>query len=363
MSDSKQIGGSSCCASVLAPHSLTLELKADVLCPSKCVHCSHVAAHAGEKRELDLERCLTLAREAAELGVLAFVAYPRRGDVSLESERYSRLFSLAKHLGMRTKTTSAAVDPEGLASLVPHLDQITISIDGFDAESFSRFRPKWLLARVEKFLDLLEDCRPAKFLLAVNVVVTKSFIENGGIEQFVEDVVSRRVFDKVNFLEILPAAGEDYAEERLGNDELRFLRALKKRSKPRIRITVPSWEPGASGVPSCPLGRDFVVIGPEGDVAACVLLLHGGLVETNILQEESLASAWEKIRVFAHAGFRDKLFCGKSGYPESSDLEECRSCGHFKSRRCFGGCVARVRLYGHPFERSRQCQGPVRCVS
>ena len=145
----------------------------------------------------------------------------------------------------------------------------------------------------------------------------------------------------------------------MGRAELEQLIALKKRFKSEIKITIPTWEAGEYDLPSCPLGRDFLVIGPEGNVAACVLLLHGGLYTTNIFQEDSLASAWEKIRVFAFKEAREPLFSDRSSFPLSSDLRECQKCRLFETHRCFGGCVARARLFGHPFEINRQCQGPL----
>jgi hypothetical protein len=95
---------------------------------------------------------MALVEQAADMGIRALRAHPRRGDISLESAQYIRLFAHARSLGLHTKTTSSCVSPDGLIALIPHIDQLTLSIDGFDASSFARFRPPWLLNNV---LDVL----------------------------------------------------------------------------------------------------------------------------------------------------------------------------------------------------------------
>ena len=339
--------------------SLTLELKAQILCPANCPHCSHRVAYVNPNspRWLDLPAALALVEEAAALGMSNLVAYPRQGDVSVESESYAMLFQRAKALGLKTKTTSAAIRPAGLRQLLPHLDQLTLSVDGLNQADFTRFRPGWLMPAVEENLAWLERECPKSCCLAMNVVVTKSFIHSGGVAALLEATAASKLFFKVNLIEILPGATSDFQEERLGQSELAQLLALKKRFKPILRVTVPAWEAGSAGKPSCPLGRDFLVIGPDGSIAPCVLLLHGGLVEGNIFTEPSLATAVGKVKQYADPHNRESLYTKPIASSPTSEVESCRPCRLFQEQRCAGGCVARARLFGADFERGRHCGG------
>jgi MoaA/NifB/PqqE/SkfB family radical SAM enzyme len=138
-----------------APAIVTVELPAVVPCPARCPHCSHRAATSSDpsSRPLSLSHVKDIARQGAEMGVKAFAACPRNGDVSLEPERYAILFDHARRHGLEVKATSSCVSPEGLVRLLPYLHQLTVSIDGFDRESYSRFRPSWLFDRLGEFLD------------------------------------------------------------------------------------------------------------------------------------------------------------------------------------------------------------------
>jgi radical SAM protein with 4Fe4S-binding SPASM domain len=300
---------------------------------------------------------MALVEQAADMGIRALRAHPRRGDISLESAQYIRLFAHARSLGLHTKTTSSCVSPDGLIALIPHIDQLTLSIDGFDASSFARFRPPWLLNNVLDVLDYLAQHRPPALWLSINVVVTRSFLAQGGIEELVEQALSRHMFQRINIREILPGAYDNYEHERLDCAEIDHLKALKQRYQSRIELSIPIWKAGAPGEPSCSLGRKRLIIGPEGHVAACVLLLYGGLYTTNIFTELSLAAAWAKVQALAQCETRELLFTAPSTFPMESTLNACKDCNVFQDRRCFGGCIARVRLFGHAFETARQCQG------
>lgn len=344
------------------PAYVTLELPAAVPCPAGCIHCSHRAATGpdGGGRRLTIDDAMAIARNAARLGATHFVAYPRSGDISLEPDRYAPLFSLARSLRLRTKSTSAAVDPDGLLRLVPHLSQLTLSVDGLDPETFSRFRPLWLLERVERFLDAFAALPTPPCRLAANMVLTRSLMASGAFARSLDEVVARGLFFKLNVLEILPGWDADFAAERLGPDEIAELRRIKAEYRDRIKITIPSWQRGTPWAPSCPLGRSFLVIGPGGEVSPCVMLLHGGLTVTHLNDEVSLETAWQHIRESARfRKARVELFKAPADFPHTSDLAACRKCSLFVQERCYGGCVARARLFGHECEIARQCGGPL----
>jgi radical SAM protein with 4Fe4S-binding SPASM domain len=307
---------------------------------------------------LDLATSMALVEQAADMGIRTVAAYPRRGDVSLECNQYSRLFAHARSLGLHTKTTSSCVNPAGLIALLPHIDQLTLSIDGFDASSFARFRPPWLLKNVLHVLDYLAQHRPPALRLSINVVVTRSFLASGGVETLIQQAITRNQFQRINMLEILPGDSHTYAHERLGPPEMEYLITLKQRYKGQIKLTIPRWKAGAPDLPSCALGKKFLVVGPEGHVAACVLLLYGGLYTTNIFAEPSLAAAWAKVQALAQCEPREALFTAPATFPLESNLDTCRDCDLFQARRCFGGCIARVRWFGHAFEIARQCYNP-----
>ena len=341
------------------PATVTLELAASVVCPVACPHCSHRAVPPllADTPRVDVDMAISLLDQVAALGAGTFVAYPRQGDVSLESESYARLFARARALGLHTKTCSSCVDPAALLALLPTLDQITISVDGFDAADYGRLRPQSLLASVDAFLEGWSRLRPV-CRLAANVVATRSFLRSGGLERFAAEVVARAAISKLNVLEILPGPADDYRDERLGPDELAMLRDLKQRFRGRLKITVPAWEVGEPGRPSCPVGRDYLVVGPGGEISACVLLLHGGVHLADLFRD-GLAAAWRTVSRVARPEVRERLFEGPSRFPRAGELAPCRGCRLLQEGRCFGGCVARARLFGHQFERARHCRGPV----
>ncbi len=356
------------CLTVPPPTMITVEFEKKVVCPVGCIHCSHKKAVSSDSDAMSvtLSDGDWIIDDACALGVEVFVAYPRNGDVSLEADDYLRMFQRAQNNGMLTKTCTSCVSPEGVKRLLPFLDQLTISIDGFDKTSFSRFRPSWLLNRVNKVFSWIKDNGPFSCKIAGNVVTTRSFIRSGGIELFFQQAIKLGIFSKINILEILPGPISDFNEERLEKEDFETLRSLKQTYRDKIKIVLSRWKPGTPDNPSCSIGRKYLVIGPDGSVAPCVLILHGGLTVANLFKNDgtdrrnSLLDVWKSVRSssFTQSG-RTSLFDAPSHFPFDGDIDICRDkCRLYAEKICFGGCVPRCRLLGREVEMSRHCEGP-----
>lgn len=165
-----------------------------------------------------------------------------------------------------------------------------------------------------------------------------------GIEERVARLVTLDLFQKIKMLELLPI-GE--AESR-GDDalwehaELDRLAALKARYAGQVRIGTPLWRVEAGGRRGCRLGHKDLVVGPQGQIAACTLLFYLNQILGNV-RERPLAETWRTR--FAHLRHKQTR-----PIPVG-----CRSCALYEQDLCWGGCLARRLIFGDEAEIARSC--------
>lgn len=323
---------------------LELPARGRAACPVGCRHCIHQAVKAGPEPELSGPELEGLVRAARGMGVPLLTAYPHRGDASLDPGELAGLLGLARGLGLKTKTLTSGADPAGVARLLPLLDRLAVSVDALDAEGYAAFRPPANHPALLETLRVLEAHRrraPGPALTAL-VMVGRSTL--GTVGRRVAEIADLRLFDKIKVQEVLPLGRAEALEgEALDRpEELQRLAHLRGRwSSWGLRVGVPLWRlrPGGLG---CRLGQKDLVVGPRGQLAGCTLMLYLGEA-VGSSRDGSLPSLWEE----AFGVYRRR-----EGRPVPAS---CGACRHYRADRCWGGCLARRRIFGDAVELARSC--------
>lgn len=312
-----------------------------------CRHCIHQAVPEGPEAELSQSELEALVRGARVVGAPLLTAYPHRGDASLDGGELAGLLALARGLGLQTKTLTSGADPAGVARLLPLLDRLAVSVDALDAEGYAAFRPPANHPALLETLRVLSAHRRRSGgpLLTALVMVGRSTL--GSVGRRVAEIADLRLFHKIKVQEVLPLGrAEALRGEALDlPEELQRLAHLRDRwSSWGLRVGAPLWRlrPGGRG---CRLGQKDVVVGPRGQLAGCTLMLYLG--ETvGSSRGGSLPSLWEE----AFARYRRR---------EARPVPAaCGACAHYRSDRCWGGCLARRRIFGDAAELARSCGAP-----
>jgi len=311
----------------------------------QCRHCLHRNLPAPTAPDLSPAELRALVEQAADLGASWLSLYPRSGDICLGDGNESLdLLALARGRGLSVKTVTSGASAKGVERLLPYLSKLTVSVDSLDAVQYAAFRPAGAHRGLMDTLALLADHRrhrPDLGLTAL-VMVGRSTLET--VERRVESIASLGLFDKIKLLELLPLGhGAALRGETLASrDDLARLATLRcAYAGGPVRIGTPLWRV-KEGRPGCRLGSKDLVVGPQGQVAGCTLLLYLGETVADA-RAVPLTEAWMR-------GFAPER--GHTAPPPSS---VCGACPFFAEGLCRGGCRARVRLFGGAVERARSC--------
>jgi radical SAM protein with 4Fe4S-binding SPASM domain len=328
------------------PENLVVELPGSPGgCRAGCRHCIHRNLPPAREPNLTDAEILDLLAQGRAMGIPHLNIYPHQDDLCyLPAERTVPLFAHAAALGFSVKTVTNGSDPAAVERLLPYLHRIAVSVDALDPKTYGELRDDALHEAMVETLARVARARAARPRLRVHALVMVNRVTLDDIEARVARLVELDLFDKIKLLEMLPL-GE--AASRAGDTlrdpaELDRLAALKARYAGRVRIGTPLWRVEPGGRRGCRLGSKDLVVGPQGQLAACTLLFY---LEEHLgsVRELPLAEAWRTR--FAH--LRSKA---TRPIPDS-----CRSCLLCERDLCWGGCLARRIVFGDEAEIARSC--------
>ena len=309
-----------------------------------CKHCLHRHVRPTEAASLSHSEIVRILEEGRELGVGHLNIYPHNDEISLPPYASHRYLELGRTLGYRVKTVTSAAHPEGVARILPHLHRLAVSVDALDPRVYGALRDAKSHPPLLETLQLLRSYRYAhpELKLTALVMVNRSSIHSA--RDRVEQLAELNIFTKIKILEMLPLGGAaDMRDDTLDRREfLARLASIKQEFEPRVHIGTPLWRI-KQGRRGCELGVKDLVIGPEGQLAGCALLFYLNDHLGTIREAGSVARAW---REFMHP-LREKANSPAEGI--------CLKCPFYLNDLCWGGCLARVRIFGHDAEIARSC--------
>ncbi|MCL6451131.1 MAG: PqqD family peptide modification chaperone, partial [Acetobacteraceae bacterium] len=151
---------------------------------SRCnMACPYCYARAGEEHEPDLnaETLERVVREAAQLGATKLAL---SGGEPLLRDDLERIAGAGKAAGLKVQllTNGCLLTRERAERLIPVLDLVQVSIDGWDEESNSRTRGKGTFTAATGALAVLREVGMKDLIVAATPV----FSDNEGIGRLVE---------------------------------------------------------------------------------------------------------------------------------------------------------------------------------
>jgi radical SAM protein with 4Fe4S-binding SPASM domain len=314
-------------------------------CRARCRHCIHLGVVSTGAPDLTETEVLELLVQGRSMGIPHLNIYPHQDDVCyLPADRTVPLFTRAAALGFRVKTVTNGSEPEAVDRLLPYLHRIAISVDALDPGTYGKLRDTALHEAMVETLARVARARAAKPELRVHALVMVNRETLGNIEERVARLVELDLFRKIKLLEMLPLGeAESRADDALQlHSELDRLAALKARYAGRVRIGTPLWRVEPGGRRGCRLGFKDLVIGPQGQLAPCTLLLYLN-EHLGSVRQFSLAEAWRTHFAYLRS---------KQTRPVPAS---CRSCKLYSEDLCWGGCLARRLIFGDAKEIARSC--------
>lgn len=326
------------------PQNLVLEVPGRTAgCPAGCRHCLHRGLEPSAAPDLDEGEIHRLLDEGRALGIAHLSCHPHEGDLCWQP--MGDLFRRAAGLGYRVKTVTNGAVPEAVEAVLPWLYRLAISVDSLAPEAYGHLRDPAFHPAMRETLRMLGTQRGRYPSLRIHALLVVSRYTLDTIEARVADLVAMDLFHKIKLLELLPVgAGTDVADETLVSaDDLARLAALRARYAGRVRIGTPLWRVEADGVRGCRLGAKDLVVGPQGQVAGCMLLLYANRILGNVREARNLEEIWR--------GWFE-VFRERARRPVGS---RCRACALYARDLCWGGCAARAILFGREREIARSC--------
>lgn len=327
------------------PKNLVLELPGRTSgCPIACSHCIHKGMEKSLQPNLSPEEIKSIITQGRDLQIEFLNIYLHDDDICLQPYHSHEYIKLGHKLGYKIKALTSGINPEGVERLLPYTYRLSVSVDSLDVEIYSRLRKATAHSGMMQTLQILDSHRKQNsgFQITALVMVNKKTIDS--VEKRVEDLCQLNLFTKIKLLEMLPVGdASQLAEDALTSKEhLDRLARIRKKYEGKIEIGTPLWRI-KDNMRGCRLGIKDLVIGPQGQLAGCTLLLYINYHVGNIRDVDSLEEAW-KIQFDI---FREKN--------KRSIGEVCNSCSFYEKDLCWGGCLARSLIFGRELEISRSC--------
>lgn len=328
-----------------APECLVLELPSSKdECPIKCLHCIHKNVEASTYETLSHEEIVTLLTSGRAMGIEYLNIYPHNDEISLEPMEALPYIKLGYALGYKVKTVSNGANPKGVAKLLPYLHRIALSVDSIQIQNYANLRLSKYHPSLLQSIETVKTYKQTHPLRATALIVAnKNSIAH--IHDDVQQIHELDTFDRIKILEMLPiGTAKALQHESLDTQEyfVDFL-DIKEQYRSRVDIGTPLWRIRKEERRGCLLGEKDLVIGPNGQLAGCSLLFYLNSLVGNVREFGSLQEAWAK----GFHAFRDK-----SKRPVDP---LCLKCAFYQHDLCWGGCLARVMIFGAKEEMRRSC--------
>lgn len=296
------------------PTPLVLCHQVTLRCNLRCPFCPYWR-RAGGGEELSAREVEKVVSQAAGLGAVIYTVW---GGEPLLREDLHLCLRHAKRAGMVTYVITNGILWRRIEALAPHLDYMTVSIDG-TGEVYRRLRG----ARLEEALRALEVARGLGVRVAINCVVCEENL--GELERLVElaqHYGAGITFEPVHRFEEVPPEVWDRLDIRSREryeEAVERLIALKKRGR-RVLNSLTYLRMMKRLTPRfrCSVHRLMLHVDAYGNVETCFGRLGN-------VRERRLEEIWSsEAAVLSRRRMRECRGCLFSGYAEASLLYSLR---------------------------------------
>lgn len=292
-------------------------------CNLHCIGCYSLVDDRNKHQDLSGDQFLALLDKLAASGVRQVVF--SGGEPTMHHDT-PRIAQHAKSLGMRViLITNGTIAPKRVLSIVPYLDVLSVSIDGYDNDS-TFLRDPGIMNRILSFIEEM------KKHTNVHLIVTLHRQNVPFMLKYVE--LARQ--EKVTFnFSILTVAPDDptCADFILRDPDLAEISRVMNETEDlyveeSVLARLKDGSFALTCVDRCGVACKLVSVAADGSVYPCHMLHNDQLVLGNIINED-LPTILQRGRYIADITV--------------DEIEECMDC-QFKYL-CGGGCRARSFLY------------------
>lgn len=302
------------------PTNLILEIPSQLgdVCPVECRHCIHRNGLPSIEPKLSIDQIKDLILQGQALGIEYVNIYPHQGDLTLEPpDEPIEFFRYAHTLGIKTKTVTLGISPQGLEMFLPFLSRLALSVDALDKPTYVKLRTVKNYNALMESIELLKGYRKSSPGIFITALVMVNLLPIGGARRLKKQALAKK-------------------------SDLKRLAMIKQYYQSQgLRVGVPLWriENDRRG---CQLGGKDMVVGPRGELAGCTLMFYLNKKSGNV-HTVSLAEAWQE----NFSWFREKS--------QRPVAKICLAYPFFHADLCWGGCLARGLIFGREVEVHRAC--------
>ena len=238
------------------------------------------------------------------------IALSNYGEAFLNRDLTAMIrYAKAKRLEVNCVTNAQSIGPQEAREIVEAgLDVLTVSLDGYDQQSYAAYRVGGEFSKVVEGLRLIKEQkaaqkRAAPVVVAQCIVMKQNEAHLGEIEKLARELGARRlVLKRLCDLRAFPAS-LDGMKELLPRDPK--YRAYTQGEDGSVR-----WNVAAADRDFCPLAWDFPAINWDGTLFPCCFICDG-LAMGNVF-ESGFAAAWNSLRF---RQLRARIKKGKGALP------------------------------------------------
>lgn len=272
------------------------------ICNLRCVMCPNKSLEKAQKGHMDLSLFKKIIDEAA--GFVFDVNLHHRGESLLHPE-FFRMVAYARAAGLVTRfhTNGTLLDEEKSKEMIASgLDQLTFSVDGFDAETYERIRVnadfEKTMENIVRFLEIKKSTGGRKPKTIIELIDQPGLGESAArSRKAFEDRFRGLPLDRIYVKEIHNWAGEMGAVRR------------KKSFTP------------------CAFLWNALIVFWDGTVLPCTQDFFGYYPLGNV-RDSSLAAIWNNERM---VGLREKIVRG-----DIAEITTCSRCDRLWRNQIFG---------------------------
>lgn len=287
-------------------------------CNLHCIGCYSYVEERNKKTDLSFSQICDLFNQLKERNLEKVVI---SGGEPFNRPDFPELCRYIKGLGIDVFViTNGTKDIEIYNKAIPYIDEISVSVDGYDEETFF-IRDKGIMPKVIKTIEYLKD------KLTTKMIVTLHKKNISYMENYFE--LSKRLDIPFSFSILTTNPyNHDFKDYILDNNDYEVMKKyLKKQRNVNIDDT-PINSVGIGCKNRCGAGRYLISVGADGNVYPCHMLHNDELKLGNILENN----------------IKDIIFSKENPFLNISvdKIDECKCCKY--KYLCGGSCRARSYL-------------------
>lgn len=287
-------------------------------CNLHCIGCYSYIVDRNEKKDLDFKQICNIFNELRVNGLKQVII---SGGEPFTRNDFAEICKYINKLGIKVMViTNGTLDVEKYERALPYIDEISVSIDGYN-EDTSFIRDRGIMPKV------LETIKFLKNKISTRLIVTLHKKNIMYMDQYYNLAKELDLQFSFSILTV-NSSNKVFKDYMLDNLDFEKMKEFLKRQSEVIITDTPINNFSMSCKTRCGAGRNLISIGADGSVYPCHMLHESRFKLGNILTEN----------------LKDIIFSKKNPFLDLSvdKLEGCKKCKY--KYFCGGNCRARSLL-------------------